>query len=158
MYNREPNYGTNDYVAKCFILGKNAKSHNGNFHTDGFYLWSYNMIIGRTENSVKQILNVRWIYSVSVTTSAHVSDAISAAHKYAALDGYKIITPVSEYTGSMSSCRRFPRAGEQYRYAIAQRKTRRGIEKLYEKMGYSAPFQTIDESYGGFVIWENHIG
>lgn len=155
---REPNYGTNDYVAKMWVQGKSAKTHNGNMSTDGDNLYSYRMLIGRTVNDVKQVLNVRGLDAVSVTTSAHVSDAAYACHKYAPLNGYVLVTPVHQYTGSMSSCRRFPYTGEQYNRVIGSRKTERGIKALYERMGYSEPFQKIMDMGDEFIINEEFVG
>ncbi len=69
----------NKQVAKNWSIGRKGKSSNGNYHTDGSNLYSYNMLIGRTlPNGDKQVLNVRGKDSYSQTTSKHVGLAHSS--------------------------------------------------------------------------------
>lgn len=64
----------NSQVASNWLKNKSGKSSNGNLKTDGNFVWSYNMIIGRTlEDGTKQVLDVRGVHSYSVTTASHVS-------------------------------------------------------------------------------------
>lgn len=65
----------NKGVANSWARGIAARSHNGNFHTDGESLYSYQMEIGRTINGLKVLLDV---HGYSMTTTHHKSTAWSA--------------------------------------------------------------------------------
>tara|TARA_R110002126_G_scaffold1579_2_gene9252 strand:+ start:13 stop:288 length:276 start_codon:yes stop_codon:yes gene_type:complete len=69
----------NDKVAKAWALSMAASSHNGNFRTDGYWLWSYDLVIGCTVSGEKILAEYRSRKSgefVSMTTSTHVGKAL----------------------------------------------------------------------------------
>lgn len=66
----------NKGVAEAWLSSQAAKSHNGNYHTDGQNLYSYAMLIGKTwHDGSKLLLNVR---GYSMTTTRHMSLAYRA--------------------------------------------------------------------------------
>lgn len=61
----------NKGVAEAWLSGQAAKSHNGNYHTDGQNLYSYAMLIGKTWHDGSKIrLDV---HGYSMTTTRHMS-------------------------------------------------------------------------------------
>lgn len=69
-------------VVKNWSKGKPSKSFNGNLSTDGLYLYSYDLVIGRTDpsgNKVAKLYNAPHKAFESMTTSTHVSYAKNVA-------------------------------------------------------------------------------
>lgn len=76
----------NAKVAQAWLSGRAARSHNGNFSTDGQCLWSYGLLIGQTaDDGTKYVLDCRSPHFVSMTTSHHVSLACRS--------GVHVVTP-----------------------------------------------------------------
>jgi len=71
---------TNYEVVENWSLGLSAENHRGSFHTDGYRLYSYQLLIGDTcPDSGDKIIrdytaNGKWGYQ-SQTTSCHVGRA-----------------------------------------------------------------------------------
>lgn len=71
-----------EVVRHWAIASYPCKSGNGNLHTDGGRLWSYNLLIGKTELGSKIVLDYMAPNNfVSNTTSHHVSLAKRWADK-----------------------------------------------------------------------------
>lgn len=69
---------TNNLVAESWSNGKPAKNHRGNFTTDGFFLFSYKMLIGITMSDGRKIsLKGGVPYRVTTTTTRHCGHASS---------------------------------------------------------------------------------
>ena len=132
--------GTNNDVASAWKNNQPMRSHNGNFETNGFDVWSYRMLIGRTlEDGTKQVLNVSGVHSYSVTTSQHVSD----------LGYYNVerVQPV-HISRSYGSWRNFPSNNtiNEYRVTSEVWKTEKGALK---NCGTNTH---VTQCYGGYTL------
>lgn len=72
---------TNEQVAKHWLKGCAGSSSNRNFRTDGYNLWSFNLLIGRLNLSTgkRELLDVR--NKISKTTTQHVRIVDHAFYK-----------------------------------------------------------------------------
>ena len=73
----------NTSVVKSWSMNKAASSYNGNLSTDGKYLFSYNLVIGRTMpngDKVALLYNAPNGYFESMTTSTHVGYAVAESN------------------------------------------------------------------------------
>ena len=74
----------NENVVKEWTAGRAARSSTGNLHTDGHYLYSYNLLIGFTVNGSKVVYDYTRggeFGFVSMTTSKHVGLAKRAMRR-----------------------------------------------------------------------------
>ena len=74
------NQMTNNDVISSWANSRTANSHTGNLRTDGSSLWSYNLLIGYTDERGRKVAKDYMASSgnfYSRTTSNHVSKAKS---------------------------------------------------------------------------------
>ena len=75
---KKGNHMTNDSVISSWANSRTANSHTGNLRTDGSNLWSYNLLIGYTDERGRKVAKDYMASSgnfYSRTTSNHVSKA-----------------------------------------------------------------------------------
>lgn len=66
---------TNENIPYYWSINVEATNYNGSFYTDGKDIFSYNLLIGKTESNKKLVYDytARGLGFVSKTTSKHVS-------------------------------------------------------------------------------------
>lgn len=69
----------NEQIAQYWKEGKKAKSNNGNMHTDGLNIWSYDLLIGVTLSNGEKVGMSR--VSISMTTYRHLTEMHKVADR-----------------------------------------------------------------------------
>lgn len=146
----------NNEVITRWLHYRSGKSSNGNLRTNGNELYSYNMVIGKIHGLRHYVLDVSGVWSYSVTTTQHVSDASYGAKT-------TLIIPKTARRG-YSVWFEFPRNHETYTVLADSRlwKTRKGAEKNLAKveqwLHYYYPNQVLSvevksRAYIGYSIY-----
>jgi len=78
----------NESVIHSWLNGETARNHNGSLHTDGVFLFSYNLMIGSREDNQNRVWDYTAPNFISKTTSKHVGLAMREAGTFFLMEPY----------------------------------------------------------------------